>query len=1231
MSSPQPETRAARFRIGLRSLPYLADHGFQDMPVMPGALFVDLARRLQRGLGVHGDLRRLRFHRPVILADEDAELTAELAPLGDGATGCAFREGGATQPVADLQIVSASAVPAPGLAPRIEAFQAHAEEATDAHRFYALLERNGNQYGPAFRRVSWIWRDGPRALARVATRGDGLHPCVIDALTQVLAFFVIDRGRTVVLRSIDRVELAEGDVPDTLWAWAENVVATSDGVTGDLRAFDASGRLRATLSGVAFTLLERAGGADQPAAPALVVASNFTADPVEDALAFWSAHFRAPLAVRFAPYDQVFQQLLDAGSALRANRDGANAVLLSLEEWARRERAPLKPRRGFGAQATCVLPNGLEVAHLRGYETDYLYREIFEDQCYLKHGIGLREGATVLDIGANIGLFSLFVMSRCHDARVYAFEPAPAAYAALRANLEAYGGEARAFDLGVADRPQTATLTCYENSSVFSGFFADEARDRAALEAIVRNTLRGAAADEDVAQLTAERLRRTTHECRMTTVSEIIREHGLRRVDLLKIDAEKSELGILAGIEERDWPKIAQIVVEIHDPSGEAVRCVQRLLAAKGYACAVEQERLLERSGLFNLYATRRRAAQAPAVPAPGLRRNVEDFCAALRAYAGAAAAPLVVCVCPRSPGAREDPALDAALEQAERTLLEGARALPGVRAIGSAELLRRYPVADYDDPHGRELGHVPYTPEGYAAIGTALYRTLFGLKRRPFKVIVLDCDNTLWKGACGEDGARGVELSPPYRALQSFMLERMRAGMLLALCSKNNEQDVLDVFEQRADMVLRREHLVAWRINWAGKAENLRALARELDLGLDSFVFLDDNPVECAEVRARCPEVLTLQLPQEAAQLPAFLEHAWAFDQAGTTEEDRQRTRMYRENAARQKFRDQAGTLREFIAGLGLRVQIDAAAGADLGRVSQLTLRTNQFNFSTVRRSEAELQALLERGQRCAAVRVADRFGDYGLVGVVLYALQDERLVVDTLLLSCRVLGKGVEHAVLAWLGQRALEAGARRVELDYRPTPRNAPVREFLRSIGAGEPGHVGFDAERLAHLRYEPAESAPPVVSDAPAQQALELAALSVPLQAIAERLHDVESLQRAIEAHRLAQEPSAAAPDIAPEGTLHAQLLDIWRRVLGRTRIGMNENFFDLGGTSLKAVQVVARIRKELGRNLSILGLFESPTVSRLAAKLGAGEAAAPRAAEAAARGERRRSALKRRAA
>jgi FkbH-like protein/FkbM family methyltransferase len=1246
----------AQFKVGLRSAPYLADHGFQGMVVLPGSFYVEMARRVERELPgrAAGRLRNLRFLSPVLVAAEDTLLTVEVEERGRAAE-YTFHEGDLAQPVARLEIDRAPAPPGAGPADAfsIEAFQAQSEAAIDAHRFYAMLGRNGNHYGPGFQRVSRIWHAGQRALGELAASGAD-SPSLLDAMIQVLAFFAIDQRSTFVLRSIESIELAERDVPDTLWVHAALAAGAggAGSLVGDLRVFDGAGEPFAALSGVALSLLDPPETNGQTAATPLVIASNFTAEPVDDSLGFWGKHFGAPVRVEFAPYAQVFQQLLDAGSALRRNRHGVNAILLALEGWAARDRLGGmaldgdRAQRCFGDRARAVLPNGLEVVHLNKYETDYLYKEIFEDQSYLRHGIRLRDGATVVDIGANIGLFSLFVMSRCADARIYAFEPAPPAYERLKANCEAYGANALAFNLGVSDRPKTATLTYYEKSSVFSGFFADEAGDREAIEAVVRNTLRseaaveGEAVEDYVAQLTADRLRRSTHECRMTSVSEIIRENRIERIDLLKIDAEKSELDIVRGIEESDWPKIGQIVVEIHDPSGEAVRRIESFLRAKGYRCAVEQERLLERSGLSNLYATRDHADAAAAIdPAPrlaaGLQRNVRDFCAALAQYAKQATAPLILCVCPRAPAAQADADLNAALDDAERTLLAQARALANVRAISSAQPLARYPLGDYYDAHGHQLGRIPYTPECYAAIGTEVYRALFNLKRRPLKAIVLDCDNTLWRGVCGEDGALGVEVSAPYRRLQEFMVGQMRAGMLLCLCSRNNEKDVLEVFDRRPDMALKREHFAAWRINWGRKSDNLRSLAGELGLGLDSFVFIDDNPAECADVRSRCPGVLTLQLPQDVERIPAFLDHAWAFDHAAPTEEDRNRTRMYRENAERHKLREQACSLKDFINGLELRVEIAEASEEQLARVSQLTYRTNQFNFTTVRRTEGELKELLRGGHACQVVCVADRFGDYGLVGVVLYAAHADRYQVDTLLLSCRVLGKGVEHAVLAWLGRRALGDGKRFVELGYRPTQKNAPVREFLHSLGAREAGNLSFEAERLARLAYDPdARAEAPQEGTAPLEREIDVDDLSAPLQAIAEGLNGIDRLAAAIEQYRLEREPPTSAPGLEPAGTLHAALLAIWKKVLGRSRIGMNENFFDLGGTSLRAVQVIAGIRKELNRNVSILSLFESPTVNLLAARLSADSGAAGDAAAAGPalrRGQKRRNVMRRKAA
>ena len=171
--------------------------------------------------------------------------------------------------------------------------------------------------------------------------------------------------------------------------------------------------------------------------------------------------------------------------------------------------------------------------------------------------------------------------------------------------------------------------------------------------------------------------------------------------------------------------------------------------------------------------------------------------------------------------------------------------------------------------------------PGGYVAIGTTLFRALVSSNSQPLKVIVLDCDNTLWQGVCAEDGVLGISVTEGHRHLQEFAVEQMKSGMLICLCSKNNEKDVFQIFEQRKEMLLKREHFISWRLNWNQKSDNLKALAQELNLGLESFLLIDDNPVECAEVRINCPEVLTLQLPQKSETIPSFLNGIWPLGRA--------------------------------------------------------------------------------------------------------------------------------------------------------------------------------------------------------------------------------------------------------------------------------------------------------------------------------------------------------------
>ena len=323
---------------------------------------------------------------------------------------------------------------------------------------------------------------------------------------------------------------------------------------------------------------------------------------------------------------------------------------------------------------------------------------------------------------------------------------------------------------------------------------------------------------------------------------------------------------------------------------------------------------------------------------------------------------------------------------------------------------------------------------------------------------------------------------------MQQFMLELWSKGFLLCLCSKNDESDVLEVFDNHPDMLLKRDHLVSWRINWRPKSENIRSLAQELNLGLDSFVFVDDNPLECAEVRSGCPEVLTLQLPPEE-EITKFLGRIWAFDRLKVTSEDRQRTAMYKQELERASFQAQALTIDEFLAGLNVQVRFSEPSPSQLSRVAQLTQRTNQFNFTSMRRTEAQVQHLPESGLECRVVEVGDRFGDYGLVGLMIFGDRNNALEVDTFLLSCRVLNRGVEHRMLNELGKLALERNLPMVIVTFVATKKNKPAADFLESVVAQ------FRLETAGGNRYiVPAACAAGVVFS---QASVQLDATSMPL--------------------------------------------------------------------------------------------------------------------------------------
>ena len=294
------------------------------------------------------------------------------------------------------------------------------------------------------------------------------------------------------------------------------------------------------------------------------------------------------------------------------------------------------------------------------------------------------------------------------------------------------------------------------------------------------------------------------------------------------------------------------------------------------------------------------------------LSRPLDDLVEGLRQATASGPAPVAVVVCPPSPRWTRDPVRRARHDALEQRLAAALAPLRGVRLVprppigASAEDETR----DVYDEEGDRLGHVPYRPRYFAALALAVARAARAVLAPPRKVLALDCDNTLWKGVVGEDGVEGIEIGARELALQEFALGKKREGMLLCLVSKNAAEDVDAVLAGRADMRLRAEDLASLRVNWLPKSQNLESLAAELNLGLDSFVFVDDNPIECAEVAAACPGVLTVTLPEASApddeaagrSLAAFLDGLWPLDHLDVTEEDRRRTELYRENRERSR-----------------------------------------------------------------------------------------------------------------------------------------------------------------------------------------------------------------------------------------------------------------------------------------------------------------------------------------
>ena len=342
--------------------------------------------------------------------------------------------------------------------------------------------------------------------------------------------------------------------------------------------------------------------------------------------------------------------------------------------------------------------------------------------------------------------------------------------------------------------------------------------------------------------------------------------------------------------------------------------------------------------------------------------------------------------------------------------------------------------------------------------------RAFTGLAR---KVLVLDLDNTLWGGVVGEDEATGIQLGPEYPGsayldFQRVILGLHRRGVLLALNSHNNEADALEVLESHPAMLLRRHHFAAIRVNWQDKVRNMLELSEELRLGVDSFVYLDDSQVECERMWQALPRVWTVHLDPEPAARADMLRRLSLFETLTFSDEDRRRGELYQQEGARKRLCTTAQSPEDFYRSLQMELSIQRVDATRLARAAQLSQRTNQFNLTTRRYSEADLARLLESvTHEVYCVRLRDRFGDSGVVGLLITAFDGMRVTIDTFLLSCRVLGRTVEDAGLTFLLHRLRDTGAAEVIGVFRPTAKNAPAADFYSRNGFERVGNRGDES--------------------------------------------------------------------------------------------------------------------------------------------------------------------------
>jgi len=525
---------------------------------------------------------------------------------------------------------------------------------------------------------------------------------------------------------------------------------------------------------------------------------------------------------------------------------------------------------------------------------------------------------------------------------------------------------------------------------------------------------------------------------------------------------------------------------------------------------------------------------------------------------------------------------------------------------IDLAHLASTVGLADWHSPREWNSAKIPFSDAYIPLYADHVCRAIAALRGKSRRCLVLDLDNTLWGGVIGDDGLEGIQIGQgdptgeAYLSLQRLVLDLRARGVVMAVCSKNDDEIARTPFRHHPEMLLKENHIAVFQANWRDKSTNIKAIAQELSLGLESLVFLDDNPGERLLIRQMLPEVAVPELPEDPALYSRTLAAAGYFETVVFSEDDLRRADFYQDNARRVKLQQEAGDLESYLASLEMEITFQPFDEIGRARIAQLINKSNQFNLTTKRYTEAQIASMQDDpAYFTLQVRLSDTFGDNGMIAAVICRRATaEQWEIDTWLMSCRVLGRRVENMTLLAVLDQAKKEGVRKLIGTYIPTDRNKLVQEHYPKLG--------FQLVKIENQvsTYE-LEVDTAVVERAP---------MSVrhigPTRVSTTRRSSDFVIHLAEETLQGTSVRPQQTSQIGSVDEIESKLIRIWEEILDRENVGTRDDFFELGGDSLLGIRLMIEIEKQFGRRFEISKLVSHPTIEALARELGASENSSP---------------------